>query len=192
MKVSLEWNFHTAWNNLARLAKKQGMKVLIEWNFHTARDNSTQDIKQFHSTQKFNYCIMRKVERVERLQKPLMRMKPPYLFACKGDCQRNLPLHVMLWAQSEGNIRLSWKAAEASHAHEITIFVQLHEWFTKELTASCTTLGAKWRQHPFELKGCRSLSCVWNLHICSAACMIFKGTYSFKWCTRLKMKATSV
>jgi len=121
-----------------------------------------------------------------------MRTRSSYLFSCMSDFQRNLQLHVVLYAQNEGNIRLSWKAAEASDAYEIIIFVQLHEWFSKELTASCGALGAKWRQHPSELKGCRSLSCAWNHNFCSAAWVIFKGTYSFMWCSRRKMKATSV
>ena len=73
----------------------------------------------------------------ERLQNPLIRMKATYLFSCIGDFQRILQLHVVIYAQNEGNIRWSWKVAEASHAHEIAIFVQLHKWFSKELTASC-------------------------------------------------------
>jgi len=71
-------------------------------------------------------------------------------------------------------LKLSW-----SESHGLTLFVELEWWFSKELTASCSALGTKWRQHPSELKAYRSLSCAWNHQICSAAWMIFKGTYSF-------------
>jgi len=108
------------------------------------------------------------------------------------DLWRTLQLPVMVLVRNEGDIRLSWNTAESSHAHEITICVQLHERFTKELTASCGALRAKWRQHLFELKGYRSLSCAWNHNFCSAPRVIFKGTYSFMWCSRRKMKATSI
>ena len=64
--------------------------------------------------------------------------------------------------------------------------------FSKKLTASCSGLGTKWRQCPFELKSWRSLSYAWNHSICSAAYLIFKEAYSFMWCFRCKMKAISV
>ena len=105
----------------------------------------------------------------EGLQKTLVRMKSQDLVNCIGDFQRKLQLHEVLWEQNEGNIRLSWRSAEDSHTHEITILVQLHRWFSKEVTASWGALRAKWRQHPFELKVCWSLSYAWSHHICSAA-----------------------
>jgi len=83
------------------------------------------------------------------------------------DFQGHLQLQVLFWAQNEGNFRLNWKAAESSHTHEITKFVQLHEWLSKVQTASCDALDPKWRQHPFQLKGSRSLSNAWNHQICS-------------------------
>jgi len=69
---------------------------------------------------------------------------------------------------------------------------ELHGWYSKVLTASYDALSAKWRQHSFELKGCRNLSYGWNHQICLAAWVIFKVTHSFRWCSRRKMKATSV
>ena len=128
----------------------------------------------------------------ERMQKPLIYRKSQHLFDCTGNFQSNLQLHVVLKAQNECNVRLNWKASESSHTLEITLFVQLHMWFSKQLTASGGALSAKWRQHPSELKGCWRFSNAWNHNICSAAHVIFKTTYSFMWCSRYKMKATSV
>ena len=41
----------------------------------------------------------------ESLQNPLKRMKSTCLFSCIGDFQRILQLHVVIYAQNEGNIR---------------------------------------------------------------------------------------
>ena len=150
----------------------------------------------FKETYNFMWWSTRKMKVTsvwaERLQKRLMRMRSPYLLSCISDFQRNLLLHVLHWTQNECKIRFNWKTAEVSRAHEIITFAQLNEWFSKNLTASCSDLNAKWRQHPCELKGCRSLSFSWSRHICSPALVIFKGTYSFMWCSRSKMKSISV
>ena len=106
----------------------------------------------------------------ERMQKPLICRKSQYLFDCTGNFQSNLQLHVVLKAQNECNVRLNWKASESSHTLEITLFVQLHMWFSKQLTAFCGVLNAKWRQYPLELKGCRILSYAWNLNIFRCTC----------------------
>ena len=50
------------------------------------------------------------------------RHHPP-VFSSINYFQRNLQLHKVIEAENEGNIRWSWKVAEASHTHEIDIFV---------------------------------------------------------------------
>ena len=98
----------------------------------------------------------------------------------------------MVWTKNEGNNRLTWRTEETSHTFEITVFVRWHWWFSKKLT-TCSVLGANWRRHPLDLKGCRRLSCAWNHSICSAAMLIFKEVYSFMIVMFLaQMKTTSI
>jgi len=54
----------------------------------------------FKGTYSFMWCSRRKMKatsvQAERLRKPLIRMKLPYLFNCIRHLQRNLQLHVVL------------------------------------------------------------------------------------------------
>ena len=91
------------------------------------------------------------------------------------------------WGKIAGN-----RCIERHNAIGVEKLLEFDLWFSKELTPWCGTLNAKLRQHPSELRDCRKLSYAWNQHICSDAYVIFKGTYTFMWCSERKMKSTSV